>query len=348
MSVCASPATSFRYPEGESRDREVLDFPPDNQALLDAVWAAASNSSSSSSSSSNNNIKSAKKPVVACIISGGAVDLSAALERADAVVAMYSGGMEAGSGLADVLYGATNPSGVLAATIYRQSWANGTTNSTSSTSNSGASDFLSMAIRAPPGRGHRYLTDAARRDHVLFEFGFGLSYSNWSASVLSVRPSTVVSAAALQAGAVVAVDVAVRNEGGPPGSRVAYAMLSRRDAPAAEEWPREWLPFQGFAKLHGVESSVGRTTSMTSRGRPPPAAAGEQEQEEEEDEEEGVVVVDEEEEAVAAVVTLNVTGRDFSRWVTSAGAFVVQPGTYELRVRDAPPGDNVTVITVTA
>jgi hypothetical protein len=72
------------------------------------------------------------------------VDVSYAVDqpRVRAIIAMFSGGMEAGAALADVLFGKVNPSGTLAATVYRESWA-------------AASDFLSMAIRAPPGRGHR-------------------------------------------------------------------------------------------------------------------------------------------------------------------------------------------------
>ena len=41
----------------------------------------------------------------------------------DIVIARADGGMEAGSGLADVLFGKVNPSAKLPLTVYRQAWA---------------------------------------------------------------------------------------------------------------------------------------------------------------------------------------------------------------------------------
>lgn len=213
------------YREGESHDRQILNFPDDQQTLLSAVAKSAGD-----------------KDLIVLLISGGAIDSSSALDVADAVIAMYSGGMEAGSAIADVLYGSVNPSGTLAATVYRQSWTN-------------VSDFLSMALRAPPGRGHRYLTESATTNHVLFPFGFGLSYSTWEASIFSVSPNTV-SKAAILSGQTVTVQVEVSNTGGPMGSRVTYILLSRENAVAEEEWPAQWLPVQGFAKVHGVNAST--------------------------------------------------------------------------------------------
>jgi hypothetical protein len=221
--------------EGESHDRQKLGLPPNQLAFLQALIAS-------------------KVPLVVCTISGGAVDVSLATQEAAAVVAMYSGGMEAGAALADVLFGAVNPSGVLAAAVYTATWAN-------------ASDFLSMAMRTPPGRTHRYLTDKARADHVLFPFGFGLSYSNWSATLQNgVRPATV-SAASLAAGANVTVAVTVRNDNGPVGSRVSYVMLSRQGAAPSDGWPRQWLPTRGFAKLHAIQEHESATAELTITAR---------------------------------------------------------------------------------
>ena len=261
--------------EGESHDRQKLGLPPKQQALLAALAATT------------------KTPLVVCVISGGAVDVSLVQEQASAVVAMYAGGMEAGSALADLLFGFVNPSGVLAAAVYRESWAN-------------ASDFLSMAMRTPPGRTHRYLTPAAVAEHVLYPFGYGLSYSAWEAA--AAPRSVSISAARLRAGANVTLEVTLRNTAGPTGSRVGYAMLSRRNADAdpAEAWPRQWLPVHGFAKAHGV------------------AAGG------------------------TAVLALAITARDVSRWDAAAAAFQIRAGAFEIRLRDAAAGAPPVILTVTA
>ena len=220
--------------EGESRDRFDIGFPADQAAFLARLLAT-------------------RTPLVVAVASGGAVDVAPALGAA-AVLAIYTGGMEAGAALGDILYGAVNPSGALAATMYKASWTN-------------ASDFLSMAVRAPPGRGHRYLTPAAAAAHVLFPFGFGLSFTAWSPSVAALAPAAV-SAAALAAGANVTVTVRVANTGARAGDYAVIAFLARADAPpAAEAWPAQWLPRGGFAKLHGVAAGAAAeaTLALTAR-----------------------------------------------------------------------------------
>ncbi len=207
--------------EGESQDRFDIGFPAATQAWLAALAAAPG-----------------LPPLVLLVASGGAVDCAPALPLVRSALAIYTGGMEYGAAVADVLYGVEDASGVLAHTIYRQSWIN-------------ASDFLSMALRAPPGRGHRYLTPAARAEHVLFPFGSGGSYTEWAVG-FDAAP-LAISAADLRAGANVTLSLTLTNTGSVRvGSRVAYALLSRQGAAPGEDWPVTWLPQEGFAKAHGV------------------------------------------------------------------------------------------------
>jgi beta-glucosidase len=221
--------------EHESHDRQRLGMPTAQLQFLTSLIAT-------------------KVPLVVCTISGGAVDASLAHEHADAMIAMYTGGMEAGAALADVIFGAVNPSGALAATVYKTSWAK-------------VSDFLSMSMRQPPGRTHRYLQPEAAAAHVLYPFGFGLSYSNWSTSLGALQPAATVSAASLAAGANVTLAVTLRNAGGPSGSRITWVMLTRRAADPAEAWPRQWLPVHGFAKLHRVAHGASATATLTITAR---------------------------------------------------------------------------------
>ena len=224
--------------EGESHDRERLGLPAGQLEFL--LTLAARNITT---------------PLIVCVVSGGAVDVSYAAESpaVGAIIALGTGGMEAGAALADVLWGAVNPSGVLAATVHKASWVN-------------ASDFLSMSMRTPPGRSHRYLTPAATVAHVLYPFGYGLSYSAWESTVVELQPASV-SAATLAAGSNVTLTVRVLNAGPLAGSRVSYAFMRRRDAPAVEEWPLQWLPRAGFTKLHGVEPGASAIATLVVTAR---------------------------------------------------------------------------------
>jgi len=219
--------------EGESRDRFSVALPDDALAWLEELAAVP-----------------ALPPLVLLVVSGGAVDSGPALPLFPAVLHLYTGGMEYGAAVGDVLFGAAEPSGALAHTVYRASWAN-------------ASDFLSMAVRAPPGRGHRYLTPDAAAAHVLFPFGAGLSYTTWAAEVGAVVPPAI-SRSALESGANVSVGVRLTNTGAArAGTRVCFATLSRVGAPTEEQWPSQWIPRFGFAKAHGVAPGAAVDVPLT-------------------------------------------------------------------------------------
>jgi len=261
--------------EGESHDRFSIALPPQTQQWLSTL---------------GNTTKTPLPPLVVLLVSGGAVDISTALPCVGAVLALYTGGMEVGSAAGDVLWGSVNPSGALAHTVYKSSWVD-------------ASDFLNMSVRSPPGRGNRYLTPNARKDHVLFELGYGLSYTSWGTRVVNVLPvGWSISAQALISGANVSLDVEVMNTGGMwPGDRVVHCFLSRVGAPPLEEWPVSWLPRRGFAKVAGVEPGG------------------------------------------TALARLVLSERDFSRWDVGVHAFTVRVGQYELLLRDSNDSFTITV-----
>ena len=210
--------------EGESRDRERIGLPAAQAAFLSTLSGSTST------------------PLIVCVVSGGAVDVSPAVDdvRVPAVLALYTGGMEAGSALADVLYGVVNPSGALAHTVYRASWT-------------GVSDFLDMGMRTQSGRGHRYLQPAAAAQHVLFPFGWGLSYTNWTTTISTVSPpSRSLSVAALGAGGNFTLGVDVVNSGSVTGDRVVFIVVLRVNAEVDQQWPVQWLPRAGFSVLRGI------------------------------------------------------------------------------------------------
>ena len=218
--------------EGESHDRFLIGFPADQVVFLNQLIATG-------------------KPIVVCVTSGGAVDVEPAL-KASAVLSIGVGGMEMGNALADILFGKTSPSGRLAQTLYRATWIN-------------ASNFLNMSIRSPPGRGARYLSPDAVREHVLFPLYTGLSYSNYTLAL--VNPPTSISAAALETGVLLPFNVSVRNQGVNSADFVIVSQLSSIAGSAAEGWPTRWLPRNGFTKVHSVASGAEVITTLTIRAR---------------------------------------------------------------------------------
>ena len=88
--------------ESEGGDRVNMTLPSVQHQLLTAVAAAA-------------------KKLVLVVVSAGGVDLDEG--KASAVLYAPYGGEEAGSGLADILFGHVNPSARLPVTVYKQAWA---------------------------------------------------------------------------------------------------------------------------------------------------------------------------------------------------------------------------------
>jgi len=105
------------------------------------------------------------RPAIVVLTSGSAVALNYAASHAKAVLAAWYGGEEAGSAIAETLAGASNPAGRLPVTFYAS-----------------ADQLPPFTDYAMKGRTYRYFTGAP-----LYPFGFGLSYSTFAYSDLSVK-----------------------------------------------------------------------------------------------------------------------------------------------------------------
>lgn len=180
--------------------------------------------------------KAARKLVVV-VVSAGGVDLD---ERAaNAVVWAPYGGEEAGSGLADVIFGRVNPSARLPVTVYTQSWFEAMAGDV-------ATSILNLDLDAGHGRTHRYIKDDAR--DVKHYFGFGLSYTSFAYSGLRVA----------REGLGVEVSVTVRNTGRRAGAEVVQVYISGAKpdgvpAPAAN--------LVGFVKV-GIPAAASATATV--------------------------------------------------------------------------------------
>lgn len=111
-------------------------------------------------------IKKMRKPIVFVLCSGGAVALDWVDENANAVLAAWYGGQSAGTAVANVLFGKTNPSGKLPVTFY--------------STNNFLPPFDSYEMEH---RTYRFM-----KEKPLYPFGYGLSYTQFDYSDATYNP----------------------------------------------------------------------------------------------------------------------------------------------------------------
>jgi beta-glucosidase len=135
---------------------------PDQQALIGALQATG-------------------KPVIVVVIAGRPLALGPGRNTA-ALLMAYQGSTEAGTAVSDVIFGKVNPSGHLPVSWPSEAAAPGGDFCGTCPSPLGDQPkFFDQLPDTGSGQGHQY--------NPLFPFGFGLSYTTFSASALSVTPS---------------------------------------------------------------------------------------------------------------------------------------------------------------
>ena len=146
------------YAEGLG-DNPAPALPPDQQALISALEGTG-------------------KPVIVVVIAGRPLGLGSA-ESANAVLMAYQGSTEAGQAVADVVFGKTDPSGKLPV-----SWPSdaasvgGDFNSTAPSPLGDQPKFFDQLPGTGSGPGNAY--------NPLYPFGYGLSYTTFQTTNLSV------------------------------------------------------------------------------------------------------------------------------------------------------------------
>lgn len=111
-------------------------------------------------------LKSAGKPMVVALIGGNAIDLTWEQKNADALLETWFPGQDGGTAVADVLFGTYNPSGRLPVTFYK--------------SIEQLPDATDYAMK---DRTYRYF-----KGQALYPFGYGLSYTSFKYSDLTITP----------------------------------------------------------------------------------------------------------------------------------------------------------------
>ena len=142
------------------------------------------------------------KPVILVLTNGSALAVNWANEHANAILDAWYPGEEGGTAVAETLSGKNNPAGRLPVTFYKS-----------------ADQLPPFEDYAMKGRTYRYFTGTP-----LYPFGYGLSYTKFAYSDLSV------SSPAVAAGDPVSADVTVTNSGSGEGDEVVqlYLEISQR------------------------------------------------------------------------------------------------------------------------
>ena len=149
-------------------------------------------------------LASAGKPLVVVLMNGSALGVTWANEHANAILEAWYSGEEGGAAVAETLSGKNNPAGRLPVTFYKD-----------------VSQLPPFEDYSMKGRTYRYFTGTP-----LYPFGYGLSYSTFVYSGLSVP-------GAVEAGQPLPVDVTVTNTGTRAGDEVAELYLSFPDVKGA-------------------------------------------------------------------------------------------------------------------
>ena len=135
--------------EGEFRDRAHFGLPGHQEELIRAVAATG-------------------RPTVVVLIGGSAITMSSWLDQVDAVLLAWYPGQEGGAAVADILLGDDAPAGRLPITFPISE-----------------GQLPLHYDHRPTGRGDDYLDSTGE---PLFPFGFGLSYTGFGYSDLSIAP----------------------------------------------------------------------------------------------------------------------------------------------------------------
>jgi beta-glucosidase len=226
--------------ESEGSDR-TFELPWGQDALIEAVAAA-------------------NPHTIVTLTGGGGMDTRRWLSKVPVLLHTWYPGQEGGTAVGEVLFGTHNPEGKLPMSFDR-SWDEnpsakyyypipGADTALHVTETDGRKvDYVIPHVKYEDKLmvGYRYWTTTGK--HPLFPFGFGLSYTTFSFSNLSV-------AATAQAGSTVPVSFDVTNTGSVAGAEVAQLYVSDPSARAT----RPERELKGFAK---VRLAPGETKHVT-------------------------------------------------------------------------------------
>jgi len=178
-------------------------------------------------------LSSANPKTIVAVTSGGNVDPSNWLDHVPAYLEMWYPGEAGGTALAEILFGAVNPSGHLPATFERHLEDNPT-----HATYYPVGDSVRVEYKEGVFVGYRGYEHSGVKP--LFPFGYGLSYTTFKYANLAVAP-----AAGSQSGALYTVSFDLTNTGDRAGAEVAQVYVADDHSKIA----RPAKELRGFAKV---------------------------------------------------------------------------------------------------
>jgi beta-glucosidase len=214
---------------GEAASRAYLDLPGVQREFCEAVCARANGR---------------QKPVVAILFSGRPLVVPWLIESADAVLAAWFPGSEAGNSIADVLSGQLSPSGRTPV-----SWPRALGQ---------LPIFFAQRPSGRPAAANDYFTSKYLDvpNEPLFAFGFGLTYGEFTLSQLMVSPTTASESATIE------VKVQVTNSGRREAAETVFVFTHDPLASVS----RPLLELRGFGKISLLPGEAG-TVSISFAAR---------------------------------------------------------------------------------
>lgn len=176
-------------------------------------------------------VRKANPRTIVVVTSGGAVDMSRWVDHVPAIVQAWYPGQEGGHALAQLLFGATSPSGKLPISFERR-----------------ARDGAAFANYLPDQGGHIAYREGVflgyrhfdkSKTKPLFPFGHGLSYTKFGYANLAIAPKVLAGDDS------VTVSFDLSNRGRREGAEIAQVYVGDRHAPV----PRPSKELKGFAKV---------------------------------------------------------------------------------------------------
>lgn len=161
------------------------------------------------------------KPIVLILMSGSAISIPWEKENLPAILQAWYPGQAGGTAIAEVLFGKINPGGKLPFTIYA--------------SHTDLPDFEDYSMK---GRTYKYFEKEA-----LYEFGFGLSYTQFALTKLNISRSKFMPGDTLE------VNFQLKNTGTRAGDEVVQLYINFPDEPDKPGWHHSEPELKDFRRI---------------------------------------------------------------------------------------------------